>query len=85
MNCSFLLDFINKYCICLEYILIIYSIGILILKEGKLRDFLYELAAPLLFPIRKLIKKSVMQSKADFSVVVVFMILLYIQAICSNQ
>lgn len=79
MDTSFWITCIDWYCIFLECILWIYLLGMLILQRGWLRDVLGELAAPLLYPIQELMKKSVLQSKTDFSAIISFMILLFIR------
>lgn len=85
MNTSFLITCIDWYCIFLECILWIYLLGMLILQKGWLRDVFCELAAPLLYPVQKLMKKSVLQSKTDFSAIISFMILLFIRAFLQNS
>lgn len=80
MIVSFFITCIDWYFILLECILWMYLLGVFILKKGWLREVLCDLAAPLLYPIQKLMKNSVMQSKVDFSAIISFMVILFIRA-----
>lgn len=75
-----LIKYIDWYCVFLECILWFYLLGMLILQKGWLQEVLRALALPLLYPIQKLMKNSIMQSKADFSAIVSFMVILFVRA-----
>lgn len=77
---SFLITCLDWYFIFLECILWIYLLGVFLLQKGWLREVLCDLVAPLLYPIQKLMKNSVMQSKVDFSAIISFMVILFIRA-----
>lgn len=77
---SFFITCLDWYFIFLECILWMYLLGAFLLQKGWLREFLCDLAAPLLYPIQKLMKNSVMQSKVDFSAIISFMVILFIRA-----
>lgn len=80
MTGSLLITCIDWYCIFLECILSMYLVGMIVLQKGWLQEVLYDLAAPLLYPVQKLMKGSVMQSKTDFSAIISFMVILFIRA-----
>lgn len=75
-----LIKYIDWYCVFLECILWFYLLGMLILQKGWLQEVLRDLALPLLYPIQKLMKNSIMQSKSDFSAIVSFMVILFVRA-----
>lgn len=81
---SFLMTCINWYFTFLEYILWMYLLSSFLLKRGWLRSVLCDLAVPLLYPIQRLMKNSVMQSKRDFSAIISLMVILFIRAFFKN-
>ncbi|MBD5088067.1 MAG: hypothetical protein HDT30_06050 [Clostridiales bacterium] len=81
MTDSLFITCIDWYCIFLECILWLYTVGMIVLQKGWLREVLCDLAAPLLYPIQKLMKRSVMQSKTDFSAIILFMVILFIRTL----
>ena len=78
---SLLITCIDWFCIFLECILWIYLLGMLILQKGWLCEVLCDLATPLLYPIQRLMKNSVLQSKVDFSAIISFMVIFFIRAL----
>lgn len=75
-----LITYIDWYCVFLECILCIYLLGMLILQKGWLQEVICNLASPLLYPIQKLMKNSILQSKVDFSAIISFMVILFFRA-----
>ena len=80
MSRLLLITYIDWYCVFLECILCVYLLGMLVLQKGWLQEVLRNLTLPLLYPIQKLMKNSIIQSKVDFSAVISFMVILFVRA-----
>lgn len=72
------------FCLFLECIIWIYFIWTLVWPKGVFFHLLEEFVAPFLNPIRKLLSKSILYSKVDFSAFIILMILMFIKMFMKN-
>lgn len=63
----------------LEWLILLYFVSIWLLPDCWLRRTFIEYVGPFFVPIRKLLKKSVLQSKIDFSYIIVLLIIFYLK------
>lgn len=67
------------FCVFLEWLIWLYFISIWLLPDCWFRRTLMEYVGPLFCPVRKLLKKSVVQCKIDFSYIVLVAVIIFVE------